>query len=91
MMHLRQPAPSPLILPAMTAECSISQIGRQHIGDALLNGIALPAGGAAELARHYLLLILLEYLEGQIALAERTGQYVKQIAFHGPPYPIPEK
>ena len=78
----------PLIL---LRRCSISQVGRQHIGDAVLNGIALLAGGAAELARHYFLLILLEYLERQIALAERTGQYVKQIAFHGRTYPFPEK
>ena len=90
-MHLSRPAQFPLIIPDMTAECSISQIGRQHIGDAVLNRIALSAGGTVELARHYLLLILLEYLERQIALAERTGQYIKQIAFHGPPYPIPEK
>jgi hypothetical protein len=82
---------SHLCQPAHAGPDSIPQIGRQHIGYAVLNGIALPAGGAAELARHYLLLVLLEYLKGQVSFAEGTGQNIKQIAFHGPAYPTPEK
>jgi hypothetical protein len=51
----------------------ISQIGGQHIGYAVFNRIAFPAGLTAELASHYLFLILLEYFKRQVAFAQRAS------------------
>jgi len=50
-------------------DLSVSQIRRQHIGYAVFNGIAFPAGLTAKLARYNLLLVLLENLQRKIAFA----------------------
>ena len=60
----------------------LPQLRREHIRYPVLDGVDFAAALAAELPRPDLPFCLLEYFQVQIALAERAGQNLHQIALH---------